>query len=318
MKVRLTQLDGKLPNLALMALSAHHRRSGDDVVFSRSPYRDLFEPRFDVVYGSAIFTRSRNAQEIFAREFPGSILAGTGTTNNVTVEEVTGESETNKPDYSIYPWFKPSIGFSQRGCRLRCSFCVVPKKEGRIKDCRTINEIWRGEGHPKELHLLDNDFFGQKNWERKCDELEKGNYKLCLNQGINVRLIHEAGARRLSRLRYYDDQFKTRRIYTAWDNAKDENIFDRGINLLLDAGIKPGHIMVYMLVGYWPGETMEDVFYRFNKLKDYGVLPYPMVFDEKNKTLKRFQRWVVRRYYQFVEWEEYGRKRGGSLVKTAA
>jgi hypothetical protein len=302
--VRLVQLDGKLPNLALMKLSSYHKGWGHKVYFTRSPYRDLFEPDFDAVYGSSIFTRSQNTQNIFMSEFPNAILAGTGTSNTITVEDLS-QSENLKPDYSLYPWFKSSIGFSQRGCRLKCGFCVVPKKEGRVKDVNSIREIWRGEGHPKQIHLLDNDFFGQPNWEEKCDEIEEGNFKICLNQGINVRLIHEKGAIRLAKLKYYDDQFKQRRIYTAWDNAKDEKIFNRGIGYLLQAGIKPRHIMVYMLVGYWPNETIEDVFYRFNKLKDLGVMPYPMVFDEKNKQLKKFQRWVIRRYYQFVKWEDY-------------
>jgi hypothetical protein len=40
--IRLTQLDGKLPNLALMKLAAYHRDRGDEIVFTRSPYRDPF------------------------------------------------------------------------------------------------------------------------------------------------------------------------------------------------------------------------------------------------------------------------------------
>jgi hypothetical protein len=42
--VRLTQVDGKLANLALMKLAAYHRDRGDEIVFTRSPYRDPFEP----------------------------------------------------------------------------------------------------------------------------------------------------------------------------------------------------------------------------------------------------------------------------------
>ena len=37
-------------------------------------------------------------------------------------------------DYKIYPDFEHSIGFSQRGCRLKCKFCVVScciRKEGK-------------------------------------------------------------------------------------------------------------------------------------------------------------------------------------------
>lgn len=304
MKVRLTQLDGKLPNLALMALSTYYKKRGAEVWFSRSPMRDLFEPQFDLVFGSSIFTRSINARAAFRREFPESTCAGTGTDSLQTVEELTGEPEQSH-DYSIYLKYRHSIGFTQRGCRLKCGFCVVPKKEGRNRDNKRIREIWRGGNHPKEICLLDNDFFGQPNWREKCDEIENDGFKICLNQGINIRLINEEGAERLAGLKYYDDQFKSRRIYTAWDNAKDERIFFRGLDYMTKAGIRPAHIMVYMLVGYWPGETIKDVLFRFNKLKDAGVMPFPMVYDEKNRELKRFQRWVVRRYYQFVEWKDY-------------
>ena len=53
MKIRLTQLDGKLPNLALMKLSHWHKARGDDVYFERRPTPTLFEPKYDRVYASA-------------------------------------------------------------------------------------------------------------------------------------------------------------------------------------------------------------------------------------------------------------------------
>lgn len=305
MKVRLTQIDGSIPNLALMKLAHWHRQNGDEIHFSRSVFRDLLEPpKFDVVYGSTIFNWSANALSAFKTEFPEAILGGTGSGSTRTVEEITGDHE--QYDYSIYPWFKHSIGFSQRGCRLNCSFCVVPKKEGRVKPVNSIWDIYRGEPYPRNILLLDNDFFGQPEWRKRCDELREGNFKVCFNQGINVRLIHKEGAEALATLKFRDDQFKRERIYTAWDNRKDEEIFMRGINLLLGAGIKPNRIMVYMLCGYWPGETMDDIFYRFNMMREMGLRPYPMVYDNSNKVLKKFQRWVLRRYYEFIKWEDFG------------
>ena len=47
MTVRLTQLDGKLPNLALMKLSHYFQAQGGDVVLERSATRGLFEPQYD-------------------------------------------------------------------------------------------------------------------------------------------------------------------------------------------------------------------------------------------------------------------------------
>ena len=67
----------------------------------------------------------------------------------------------------------------------------------------------------------------------------------------------------------------------------------------------PGEVMVYMVIGYWPDETMEAVLYRLDKINGRGALRYPMVFGRDNQTLKKFPRWVNRRYYQFVRWEEY-------------
>jgi len=302
--VKLVHLDGKLPNLALMHLSSWHKRQGDTVYFSRTPYRDLFEPDFSKVYGSSIFTRSENVRDVMRREFPESLIAGTGSGNNITIEELTGEDSLD-PDYSIYPKFNQSIGFSQRGCRLKCKFCVVPKKEGRIKDNASIYDIWRGEGFRKEIVLLDNDFFGQPDWKEKCREIKKGGFKVNFNQGINVRLISEEAALELAGLRYYDVDFKRRSIYTAYDNPRDEKIFLRGFKMLTEAGIPPSHIVVYMLVGFWQGESIDDVLERFYKITELGAFAYPMVFDEKNKQLKKFQRWAVRRYFTFIKWEDF-------------
>jgi hypothetical protein len=292
-----------------MKLAHFYRANGAEVALTRAARRDLFEPEYDLVLASQIFDFSTNKADELRANFPGAVIRGTGTGDFETVEDFIGVSEWENYDYADYPDFPHSIGFTQRGCRLSCKFCVVPKKEGKVQGLNTVHGIWRGEGHPKQIHLLDNDFFGQPRWEARAEEIISGGFEVCFNQGINVRLIHEEGAAYLARMKYRDDQFKTKRIYTAWDNRRDEGVFFKGIDALLGAGIKPGHVLVYMLCGYWPNETFEDVYYRFRKMVDAGLLPYPMVYDPGNKTLKRFQRWVVRRYYQFIPWEEF--KAGG-------
>ena len=49
MEVRLTHIDGKLPNLALMKLAHWHRSKGDGVTLARTPSPSMFEP----VHGAA-------------------------------------------------------------------------------------------------------------------------------------------------------------------------------------------------------------------------------------------------------------------------
>lgn len=298
MKIRLTQIDGKLPNLALMKLSHFYKSHGHDVYFEKSITRSLFEPDYDLVMGSAIFSTSSKKIELFQTHFPSAIIGGTGTNSMGTIEDCIGDYP-DLYDYSIYPDFKNSIGFSQRGCRLRCKFCVVPAKEGKNQSKNDIAAIYRGDQYPKNILLLDNDFFGQTDWREKSDYIISNGFKVCFSQGINVRLFDQESAAYIGKMKYYDDQFKTKRIYTAWDNLRDEEIFFRGVNYLLDAGVKPDEIMVYFLCNYWAKGLTDDVWTRFNKMVEIGLRPYPMVYDIHNadKEIKDFQTWVIRRRY---------------------
>ncbi len=304
--IRLTHIDGKLPNLALMKLAHWHRSQGDEVILRRSPEVDLWEPAYDRVYGSAIFQWSGPAIRRLKVVFPEAIVGGTGSDSLETIEQSLGLEASEYYDYSIYPEYPFSIGFTQRGCRLNCGFCVVPQKEGRPVEVNTIQGIWR-EGTPRCVVLLDNDFFGQpeETWRERIHELRTGGFKVNFCQGINVRMITSESSQAIASIPYYDTKFKYRRLYTAWDNLGQEKVFFKGFELLKEAGVKPSHIMVYMLIGYKPGETLEEIMYRYRLLKEAGCLPYPMVYDQSNKVLKRFQRWVIRRHDEVVPWKAY-------------
>src|SRR5438270_13686991 len=81
--VLLWHLDGRLPNLALMRIAAHHRALGDTVELRRgSPSRLLWD-RPTQVYRSLLFTRSRPLGEQLRTLYPDAILGGPG-------REVTG------------------------------------------------------------------------------------------------------------------------------------------------------------------------------------------------------------------------------------
>jgi len=316
--IRVTQLDGKLPNLALMRLAAWHRARGDEIHFyrgDRGAERHLGEPQYARVYGSAIFKFSAPVVGKFREQFPDAIVGGTGTDSALTVEQIAGDT-AEQPDYAAAPpGFTASIGFTQRGCRLKCKFCVVPGKEGKPSVANTIHDIWRGEPWPKHIHLLDNDFFGQPReaWEARIAEIQIGGFKVCFNQGLNVRLIDEAAAQALASIEYRDDGFKRRRLYTAWDNLKDEKVFFRGVDTLEVSGIPPSHLMAYMLVGFDPAETWERIFHRFDRMVERGIRPYPMVYDQRRLDLKRFQRWVVTGLYRAVPFSEYDASKRASV-----
>ena len=304
-KALLFHLDGSLPNLALMRIAAHHRLLGHEVELRRGKP----EPRLidgidqpDFVYGSAIFLRTLPVAQRLLMSFPQAVIGGTGFDLTRTLEDIG--VTTVATDYSIYPGFTQSIGFTQRGCRLRCGFCVVPRKEGAVSGDQTVTEIWRQEPWPRELILLDNDFFGQSSWRERIAEIRDGHFKVNFNQGINARFLTDETAEAVASVDFRNVTMQDRRIYTAWDNRKDEQRLFDGLARLVKYGVRPHHIMVYLLIGYWPGETHEDREYRSAKLRDFGALPYPMPY-ERTPELVGFQRWVIGGYDRRVPWKDF-------------
>jgi len=299
-KILLLQLDGKLPNLALMRIAAHY--AGEEVALRRGGERELWDQEWDRVYASAIFLKTKPAVDRVLSEYPNAIIGGTGVDVASTLE--AHGITTQQQDYAIYPDFNASIGFTQRGCRLRCSFCVVPRKEGAVQSSQSIAEIWRGEPWPRDVILLDNDFFGQPGWRDRIEELRAGKFRVNFNQGINARFLNDETAAAAASVRYYDAKFANHRLHTAWDNRKDERRLFDGLQALVRHGVKPHHLVVMMLIGYWPGETHEDRDYRRKRLREFGALPYPMPYI-RTPELVGFQRWVVGAYDKRVPWKDW-------------
>lgn len=314
--VRITQLDGALPNLALLRLAGWHRSIGDDVRWERGTMRRMDEPGYDVVYGSAIFTSSAKAVAQLRQQFPGAMVGGWGGDRDLRIEHIV-PTQFNAVDYSAHPKFSASIGYAMRGCRFKCGFCCVPVMEGKARFAGMPSEIWRGDPHPRHVHLLDNDFFGSPRWRDVVDNIVNGGFKVCINQGINVRLLTDENAEAVVRMVPQNTHFTRRRLYTAWDSIGDERVFFDGMERLDRAGWKPEWTMAYMLVGYDRRETWERIEHRFRRMTALGIDPYPMVFggDEKRpapanyRELKRWQRYVRIGKWRTMSFDEYSTQR---------
>jgi hypothetical protein len=178
------------------------------VYFTRRLERDLWDVEPDLHYASCIFKFSQERLMRFQRTGRRRSSAAPARRSRPHRRGSARRPEYEFHDYSDYPDFTASIGFTQRGCRLKCKFCVVPAKEGKP---RSVNPspIWRGEPYPKHLHLLDNDFFGQPEWRERVAEIRDGGFKVCMSQGINVRLIDEEAAKALATIEYRDTNSAT-------------------------------------------------------------------------------------------------------------
>jgi len=305
-KIGLIQIDGTQPNLALMKLSAWHKRKGDDVVLLRDQVISKRLIKFDKVYISCIFSKNRETALKIAKQFDCSIeLGGYGINEAKLLDEV----EHTMPDYSLYD-IDYSMGYTSRGCIRKCPWCIVWKKEGYIKDHAPITEFWNPKH--KKVHIFDANFLASPKWRENLDFLIKRKLKVCFQQGLDIRLINEENARMLRKCRFYDLDFRTRRLYFAWDDPKtlSEELIREKIDILNNAGIKPYELMFYVLCGF--NTVFEEDMYRVLKLKDFGVDPYPMLYDLENQSekMKNFQRWVIlKRFFKTMSFEKFRKMR---------
>jgi hypothetical protein len=305
MNVLLLQLDGKLPLISLMKIAAHHRELGHKIHFRQignlpAIERQLWDD-YDLVYASCIFEKTRPLAERLLQIYPNAFIGGSGWDISTTLPGIG--IATQEQDYSIYPNYRHSIGYSTRGCRLNCGFCIVPKSaaDGKFRESQPVSDLWRGHPHPKEIVLLDNDFFAGS-WRKRVEDIIQNDFKVSLCQGINVRFLNEETATALAKMKCYDDQFRTSRVYAAWDSIHDEAKVLRGLKLLIDKGIPADNLMIFMLCGY--DDSEHDREHRRSKIRQLGCRPYPMVYT-RTKTLVGFQRWVIGAYDKRFTWEEW-------------
>ena len=106
MNVLLVDVDSKIPNLALMKISAWHKAQGDNVGFA------IENP--DKVYISCVFKKNAGQAKGIARFYPSAEIdiGGSGIDLKKGLPE---EIEMIKPDYDLYP-STYSQDYTTRGC----------------------------------------------------------------------------------------------------------------------------------------------------------------------------------------------------------
>ncbi len=291
MKVGLYDVGGKIPNLALMKIAAYHK--DDDVEF----YSPLFADGYGKVYASAVFDKRISDHSYLDPD--RMIIGGTGYDLSVKLPD---EIESLTPDYTIYN-YPHSLGFTMRGCRLKCKFCLVPEKEGKPKSVNTIDQIWT-QRDSDFIVLLDNDFFGNPDWCDRIDEIKRFGLKINFSQGINIRNLTDDQACALASVQFRNISNTFSQVYFAWDDVRHEKLIHKGISTCISAGIKPWQMAFYILIGF--NSSPEEDMHRVMVLKQYECDPFVMPYNKQDLYQNRFARWVNQRaIFNSVNWNNY-------------
>lgn len=274
------------PNLALMKLSAYHKRRGDIVCM----YDPLFAAKYDRVYSSKVFTFTPESRELY-----GDVIRG-GTGYDMA-QALTDDIEHICPDYDVFdtPY---SLGFTTRGCVRRCAWCIVPEKEGSIHAHADIQEFLRHD----RLVLMDNNILASQHGIQQIEQIARLGVKVDFNQGLDARLIDDAAARLLSKVKWIE--------YTrlSCDTHEMLPILQRAVCSLRWQNVNPSRIFVYCLITADIQEALE----RVKALKGLYVNVFAQPYrdfrtqTEPTPEQKRFARWVNHKaIFKTVRWEDY-------------
>jgi len=216
--VLLIDVDGRLPNLALMKLSRHYKEQGRKVVLAR---KSAFEKKAAIVYASCIFSSPSSQRVIhnLKRYYGSSLIAG-GSGIDLQMRLAEG-IEALPPDYSLYPELGDrAIGFLTRGCPFHCPFCVVPIKEGPVRKVADLRALLEDRKRSK-LILLDDNLLSHPEAEDFLEKMAALKVQVNFNQTLDIRLLNSRSAGLLRRIRASNVRFTRNVLHFSLNDTRE-------------------------------------------------------------------------------------------------
>lgn len=276
----------KLPNHALMKMSAYFKRKGYTIKLIYDKRIPRYNPQ-NLYIGSALYSGNllRFKARLKKTELLSHIHIGTPT-QNCHITTIKGL----KCDYTEYDemlkntnikldWYPCNIGYLTKGCIRQCKFCVNRNRTEIIK-VNTLDEIYQKKG--EYIELLDDNLFASDDAVKLLNQIaefsKKHDVLFKLRNGLDCRIVSDEKVKALGKC---NKAFET--LHCAWDRVENTFIFNNikkirkevpislicytlsGVNVINDKDLKRD------LLGF---------FYRHYMLKKIGVRPYLAIFED--------------------------------------
>lgn len=344
------------PNLALMKISSYCKRRGQKVelLFKEIDLHDLSD--YDIIIISKVFTftgipdcianylgdRTQWARlnkcivellDTYRLEKPAGLefaIGGTGFFDDGG-RNLHYDIEHIMPDYSLYAGYVSemtergidesyfsdysdySIGFMTRGCFRKCPFCVN-KKYDRSEFHAHLGEFLNPD-RPR-IYLWDDNVLACTEWRTVFDELDAADRPFQFRQGLDLRLMTDEKACRISESRCYGD------MIFAFDNLDDYSFIEKKLVIWRRHSKRTTKLYVLCAFDPWLDPTrfikprqehlrkmyslatqderdqldIEGIFKRIELLMRFGCLPYIMRYQNYKQSKYRSL------YVQIARW----------------
>ena len=321
MKIGLVDVDGHAkkkkwgatiyPNLALTKIARYHKERGDEVEWALP-----FE-HYDRVYMSKVFNFSPD--DLTAYNADEIVRGGTGYDIKSRLPD---EIDRLQPDYSICPALPKdtAYGFLTRGCPNKCPWCVVPRKEGKIRPYMDIDEI-AVEGR-KKVVLMDNNILAAGDYAvQQLGKIIERGYRVDFNQALDARLVDDRFARLLAQIKWLQN-----RIRFGCDTKGQIAEVERAIGMINGYGYN-GEYFLYTMIGGKSdfNESYSRVHYWWvrnheirSRHRGNGIYPYAQPYrdpDNPNLTHPQWQKdmahWVNKhQIFEITDFPDFSPRKG--------
>jgi hypothetical protein len=176
-------------------------------------------------------------------------------------------------------FIKAGCTITSRGCPKNCGWCVVPEREGRIREL-VIRPGWI---------VQDNNLLAcsEKHIRAVFDMLRQQGRAIFFNGGLDKHFLRDWH-------RPLFDSIPLGELWFACDTSKDLPQLERAAQIM--AGISQDKLRCYTMLAYDEDETPDDAARRCERVYKMGFLPFAQLFQPK----------VPRQYPE--EWRKVARK----------
>lgn len=263
--VALYDICGKIPNLALMKLSAYYKDKGYAPVLCD----ETSPPDAGLHYASCVFhhPRANRALSLLRNRLGDDLVAG-GSGVNVQLK-LPPDVDHCFPDYTLYGWHRYAIGFLSRGCNSRCPFCLVPEKEGPlVEDYATLDDFVP-DGQ-RNVMLLDANLLATRNACALIGQMIHRKYRVNFSQTLDIRYLTGEMVSLLEQVQSVNSRFTKPMYYFSCNSLGQAHIFREKQDWLRRLG--RGKITVVVMYGF--DKTLSEEYAILSMLQELQLIPF--------------------------------------------
>jgi hypothetical protein len=232
----------------------------------------MFMPKYDEIHISCCFTWDIPKAKELENEWRevGVCKIGGPALTNLSVDSYSDRFYGGR-------YLKKGITITSRGCPNNCSFCFVPRREGKIRTLPIVegNIIQDNNLTACPIEHIDKVFNMLKN--------QRG---VVFQGGIESTRVNDYFVEKLRSI-------SLKEVWLAYDHDNADKPLKKAVDKL-NLYFKRDKIRCYVLIGY-KDDTIEKAEIRLRKAWEIGTLPFAMLYRDENnsphtKEWKRFQR----------------------------